>query len=332
MNENIKILVKKLVGKNPLKILMKKTDYNTNLKEKIRSLVGIPITCQKIISKGRQLEDSELINFSLNKNINTVYLVFLNHPLIRKEINIKIEYKEIQKVLKINIDNWTSVYELKQNIFQNEKIQIENQNILYNDNILEDEKTLYYYGIKADSILNLQQKENLNKIKIYIKDEDQTSFNTYLVSPYEKIKELKNKIIKYENIKIFDYLNIYFLNKSGETGKFSEVILLDEYNLYDEFIGEEAQLVYSIFNFPKNSNDIKINIKGLVGNEYFIYVKQSDKLSFIIDIFCRLNKIKDNIDSIICICKGKKLEGNKRIQDYNIENNDTILIIGILRG
>ena len=52
----------------------------------------------------------------------------------------------------------------------------------------------------------------MKKIKIYIKDDDQISFNTFVVSPYEKISNLKNEIIKKEKIKIFDYLNIYYLN------------------------------------------------------------------------------------------------------------------------
>ena len=66
-------------------------------------------------------------------------------------------------MIKIIIDNLTSIYEIKQKIYENEKIPIWNQNILYNDNILEDEKTLYYYGIKEDSILNLKKLEILKK-------------------------------------------------------------------------------------------------------------------------------------------------------------------------
>ena len=330
MDENIKIFVKLLTGRF-IKLIMKETKSINNLKEKITSLTGIPIACQNIIICPHVKEDSELLYNLLTQNINRCHLITKNHCFIQKEVNIKIEYEDVNKTIKIIIDNWTSIYELKQKIYENEKFPIEKQNILYNDTILEDEKTLYYYGIKDGCILNLKKSENLKKIKIYIKDDDQISFNTFLVSPYEKISNIKNEIIKKEKIKIFDYLNIYYLNKSYKTGEIYEDILFEDNTLYDRFITDEDKLVFSLFNFPKNYNDIKLNLVDISRKSYLVNFKPSDKIYFIREIFCRLTKFK-NIKELKCIYKGISLDVNKRIEDYNILNNDSIEIRQFLRG
>ena len=171
----------------------------------------------------------------------------------------------------------------------------------------------------------------MKKIKIYIKDDDQISFNTFLVSPYETISNLKNEIIKKEKIKIFDYLNIYYLNKSHKTGEISEDILFEDNILYDRFISDEDKLVFSLFNFPKNYNDIKINVSGLNGKSYLINCNLSDRISSIKEKFFWLTKFKDT-KKFYCIYEGIKLEGNKRVEDYNILNHDNIAIIPPLRG
>ena len=323
MSENIKLFVKTLVGA-PVKLIMKETDSVYNLKEKILSLTGIPLKEQIVIFSDILRTDSKLLKSFLTRNGNTcLVLTEKESPkcIIFKEINIKIEYEEINSILKIIINNWTTVYGLKEMINQGEKIPLEYQNILYNDNILEDEKTLYYYGIKEDSILNLKKVKNIKKIKIYIKNEDQTNYNAYLVSPYEKINCLKDKILKSENIKIFDWLNIYYLDKSMKTGEISESTLLDQDNLYDKFINEEDQLIYEVFNLGENSNDIRIKINNNNRSVNSIYVKKSDRIISIKEKYLGIP------ESFRCVFKGNLLENNKRIQDYNILNDDTINII-----
>ena len=62
-----------------------------------------------------------------------------------------------------------------------------------------------------------------------------------------------------------------------------------------------------------------------------LYFKPSDRISSIKERFCRLIKFKD-IKQFKCIYKGDRLEDNKKIEDYNILNNDTIAIVLSLRG
>lgn len=327
MNEKIKLFVQPPVGA-PIKLVIKETDSIYNLKEKILSLTGIPLKDQIIIFAYIVRTDSELLkSFLIRKIITCHVLTEKNSPkcIIFKEINIKIEYEEINTVLKIIITNWTSVYELKEMINQREKIPLEYQNIIYNGNILEDDKTLYYYGIKEDSMLYLKKAKNFKRIKIYIKNEDQTNYNAYLVSPYEKINCLKDKILKSENIKIFDCLNIYYLDKSMKTGEISESILLDEDNLYNKFINEDDNIIYEVFNLGENSNDIRIKINN-IRKVRTIYAKKSDTISSI------KSKFLGDFESFRFVFKGNLLENNKRIQDYNILNDDTIDIIPRLIG
>ena len=123
MDENIKIFVKLLTGPF-IKLIMKETESIHNLKETITSLTGIPIICQDITIKAYPRQDSELLNNLLTQNINYCHLVFRKYTLIQKEIKIKIEYEDINKIIKIIIDNWTSRYKIKQKIYENEKIPI----------------------------------------------------------------------------------------------------------------------------------------------------------------------------------------------------------------
>ena len=62
-------------------------------------------------------QDYELLYNLLTQNINTCHLIMQQkYTFIQKEIKIKIEYEELNKIIKIIIGNWTSVYELRQKI------------------------------------------------------------------------------------------------------------------------------------------------------------------------------------------------------------------------
>ena len=102
-----------------IKLIMKETKSIKNLKETITSLTGIPIICQAIIIQAHTKEDYELLHNLLTQNINRCRLITRNYTFVQKEIKIKIEYEDLNKIIKIIIDDWTSVYELKQKIYEN---------------------------------------------------------------------------------------------------------------------------------------------------------------------------------------------------------------------
>ena len=227
---------------------------------------------------------------------------------VQKIINIKIE--DENKIIKMNIDEQTSIYQIKKTIFKKEKISP--RNLFNKGEILEDYVTCY--KLQDNSVITLNKKDE-NFIKIYLYNiERENFFITMLISPFEEIESLKKILIEKENIKDPENYSVYILPRE---------------NYYFQY-GDKLRY-YIINKFKKNPNDIKIYIELIPGiknlNYYEFYIKPNDKINLIKFLFCPYEP-----DSRSLIHKGRRLEDNKTFEDYKIENDDKICLAIRLRG
>ena len=234
-------------------------------------------------------------------------MVYKGEKPIQKNINIKIE--DENKIIKMNINEQTSIYEIKKNIFEKEKISP--GDLFYNGVILEDYVT--GYKLEDNSVLTFNKKDQ-KFIKIYLYNVYRENFFiTMLVSPFENIESLKKLIIEKENIKNPENYSVYIL--PGEKS-------------YLEY-GDNLRY-YIINKLQKNQNEIKIKIvKGFTDLKYYeVYIKPNDKINSIKLLFCP-GKLAERFSLIY---KNIRLDGNKTFEDYNIKNDDEIYLALRLRG
>ncbi len=111
-------------------------------------------------------------------------------------IKIKVRYDSNIKFYKVRSIN--SIKDIKIKIQDKEGFQVKFQNLSYNGNLLEDDKTLFDYSIKNDSILVLDLKP-INKILIFVQPKNGTKILLNVIEN-EKIEKLKLKIQKKEKI------------------------------------------------------------------------------------------------------------------------------------
>ena len=284
------------------------------IKKYINELTDIPIDKQRLITSGKQLCDEEMLKDYIRKDrypykkeftqeVCVIHLFF--KEVNKKEIKIKIE--EDNKIRKIVIDEFMSIYEIKALIFEFEKISPDN--LLYNGEILEDYKT--GFTLNDNSVLNLSKKnQKFIKINLYNIDKEDY-FITLLVSPFEKNESIENKIIEKENLQNSENQSIY--------------ILPQEKN----YLENGDKLRYIIINrfHKKNPNDINIGIQTLK-KKYEIHVKQSDKIGKIKDIIFPFYSPK----SLSVIHNSTKLEDDNTFEDYKIVNDDTFSLAQKLIG
>ena len=138
-----------------------------SIKKEIGELTGISDAINSTIKN--QME----IILGNNSTLKDLYifsdtsLIFLTNKKIN---NIKIYIKKEKKVLEYEVQEIINIYNIKKMINEKEKIPIGNQNLLFNNKNLENDKFIYFYGIKDKSELNLEIKESTEKITIYFYD------------------------------------------------------------------------------------------------------------------------------------------------------------------
>ena len=261
-----------------------------NIKEKIKEKEELPQCRCELIFKGKQLEDCKTLDYY---KINERSLIhFKYYKIIEIMLNINGE-----KEINLFVESKDTMKKVKQKINKLEGIFPDRYKLKLNDDEVEDYKTIEDYNIKNRNVLNLFQidmiqiqVENVLDKKIIINVE-------YLDTPIrvikEKIKEKegihsnKYKLI-FKGTKLEDYkcLDDYDINSKS-------IIILKYYKIFEILINDDKRKYYINAGSLETIRDIKEKIKIINGVHVNKYILEYD---------------------------GNKLDDNKILDDYNIEN------------
>ena len=148
------------------------TDSIGDIKKYVQELTDFPFSSQRLVYAGMEMTNDRILE-DINKDTYSFifYLVryLPNSTNFPEEIKFKIE--EENKIIKINTNLITTIYEIKQQIFK--QANLSPVNIIYKGAILEDYKTIL--SIKNKSTINLSKNE-LKFITIYLYNADKKHF------------------------------------------------------------------------------------------------------------------------------------------------------------
>ena len=276
--------------------------YDTieKLKNKIFKEEGIEDYFQILLFKGKTLEDDKTIEYYNIINGSIIYLlineVLLNYDI---EINIKDEYGGREFPL---CKPTETIENVKNKVFY----YIENTRLFYKGKDLEDEKTLFSYGIKEKgktyNFLSFRGPKN----GILINIEGKFGFKGPCYFPLSsKIIDIKERtyIVSPES----EYL--YYNNKELENEK-----SLSELNIIEN-------ATFNLIIKSKDSLYIFIN-PYFMKNNIILEVKETDNILNIKKEIEKYIYIKPEYQNLFF--EEKELEDNKNISDYDIKNESII--------
>ena len=261
-----------------------------NIKEKIKEKEELPQCRCELIFKGKLLEDCKTLDFY---NINEGSLLYFKYYKIieimlningEKEINLFVESKDTMRKVKEKINKLEGIFP-------------DRYKLKLNDDEVEDYKTIEDYNIKNRNVLNLFQ---IDMIQIQVENilDHKIIINVdYLDTPIriikEKIKEKegihsnKYKLI-FKGTKLKDYkcLDDYGINSKS-------IIILKYYKIFEILINDGIRKYYINAGSLETIRDIKEKIKIINGVHVNKYILEYD---------------------------GNKLDDDKILDDYNIEN------------
>lgn len=226
-------------------------------------------------------------------------------PLINSKFQIFIEMKNNEKI-SFEVEPFLKIRDIKEKIYQNEKIDVDKQMLFIDDKKLDDDKSIESLSIKKDSIINLFviSKEN---ITIFVKTNKNKKI-TFEVQPTDKIEDLKYRIIEKEGF-LNDQFNLFIFDKKLEVDK-----KIEDYNIENgQFIYLAKQLNGSMKLFIKYNNErIPIDVEA-----DFLIEDVKNQVLLKRGIPIEYQKL---------IFNDKILENDKKVQDYSIESCSLLVL------
>lgn len=343
--ESMKIYIKTIIGKT-ITFNVSPIETVDNLKLMIEKEEGVPVWKQmliyacKILEENTTLEDYNITEESsifliIRFNSSKIYITPLIGP------NIPIDFDQTEKISSI-----------KKKIENKENIDIRKQILIYDSNKLEDNKSLFDYGIKKESKITLVIIEDQQKLNEKLK-ENINSLNNKLKDEQIKIQNLEKKLKQVENSyneekKKYNDLNEKYkaLENTMNSEKQKYLQVTNEYKEFKKKYDKLSKIVdkkrYIVEDFlevknflekekEKEIKNIANNLMSVIfiSNEEDIYwsinCNSNDKFDKLQNLF--FNKYPEYNDSkTYFIFNGTKIKKEKSLEEIGIKNNDIIIM------
>ena len=255
-------------------------------------------------------EENQRIKVSFKINEDDNYFWNYQPLLVYDKNNYNLRIKRDCYENHISLDLRKTVKELKQKIHKETKIPPGRQKFFLKNNELNDEYILenvdlfqYRLDVKIPKVLNntIYLKYSNAEIKKIVTDLCNTGF--------ELIKQIQNDLVNFNSKYDLKYKN--------------KILMLSDLLISSGI--QDGDLIELI-----DRKNIQISLKTLTGKTITLDVGPYDTLKYVKFLI----KLKEGIpfDQQMIAFKGRQLEDNRTLADYDIENESTLILILRLRG